>query len=276
MEPSSNGREVAAGGARGAPEPAADGEEASESPLTVTDVVQRGTGLACRFDMTLGVAGRHVRIVGLPARHILSYRKIAAAAVAEGLVLPYFRHANARWRGILSAAMERATFEPSLEGEEIAEAIVAEIRASLVRRDRGSRAEDLTSGRVVPEGDRLLVSPKAVVDAVRSRLVDDVLPGSVITEAAASRLGMREVRPRLPGAATRPRAWAFPTCAMAEPRSDEQAAEAAVGPAFDDRVGAAVWTGPGPRGAQRIANGRGHLRVGPLDREKENAPPRVR
>ncbi|MGH9323406.1 MAG: hypothetical protein ACRD3V_26425, partial [Vicinamibacteria bacterium] len=112
------------------------------------------------------------------------------------------------WREVLATAMEGARVEPWLEGEEIAGAIAAEIRALLESGPRGGGASGLMEGKVVERGDHLLVNPRALVRVVRSRLVDDVLPQATIAEAAAAHLGMRQLRPRFVD--VRPRAWAFP------------------------------------------------------------------
>jgi hypothetical protein len=149
--------------------------------------------------------------VGLPAKHVLSYARIEKAAMEEGTVLPFLRYGNRVWRKLLSPAMERARFEPWLEGEEIASAIAAEIRALLEgAAQRGERAADLMAGKLVRQGDSLLVSPRTLVATVRSRLVDDVLPQATIAEAAMTHFGMRESRPRFADSGSRPRAWAFP------------------------------------------------------------------
>jgi hypothetical protein len=153
-------------------------------------------------------------LTGLPAKQVLSYRRIEKAAAEEGVVLPYFRFADRTWRKILSPAMELARVEPMLEGEEIADAIVAEIRALLEGWNRGESASDLLAGKVIEQRDRVLVSPKTLVGAVRSRLVDDVLPQAAIAEAATAHLGMRQSRPRFSDAGTRPCAWAFPRTAL--------------------------------------------------------------
>jgi hypothetical protein len=178
------------------------------SALEVTDVVRYGMGRGSRIDLTIVSAGHRVRLTGLPAKHVLSYSRIEKTAIEEGLVLPYHRSANRAWRKVLSRAMEHARVEPWLEGEEIAEAIATEIRALLGGGPRGEGASDLMEGKVVEQGDHLLVSPTALVRSVRRRLVDDVLPQATIAEAARARLGMRESRPRFGDA--RPRAWAFP------------------------------------------------------------------
>ncbi len=186
------------------------GRRPAASALEVTDVVQHGMGRGSRIDLTIVFADRKVRLTGLPAKHVLSYGRIEKSAIEQGVVLPYLRFANREWRKVLSPAMERASVEPWLEGEEIAEAIAQEIRALLEDCARGESASDLTSGKVVERGDRFLVSPKTLVPAVRSRLVDDVLPQATVAEAATAHLGMRQSRPRFADARTRPCAWAFP------------------------------------------------------------------
>lgn len=100
------------------------------SALEVTDVVRYGVGQGSRIDLTIWRAGERVRL-RLPAKHVLSYGRIAKSAIEEGLVLPYDRSANRAWRKVLSRAMEHARVEPLLEGEGIAEAIAAEIRGLL-------------------------------------------------------------------------------------------------------------------------------------------------
>ena len=190
---------------RSGPEP--EGKEAI-SALEVADVVRYGTGRRSRIDLTICSAGRRVRITGLPTKHVLSYRLIAQSAVEEGLVLPYRRFADREWRKVLARGMEHARVEPWLEGEEISEAIAFEIRARLDAGPRGDSASDLKAGKVVQKGDRLLMSPTALVLAVRDRLVDDVLSRETIEAAAAKHLGMEQRRPPLPDA--QPRAWAFP------------------------------------------------------------------
>lgn len=177
------------------------------SALEVTDVVRYGIGQGSRIDLTIGCAGERVRL-RLLARHVLGYGRIAKAAIEQGLVLPYERSANRAWRKVLARAMGQARVEPLLEGEEIAGAIAAEIQGLLGDSHRGDSASDLVEGKVVKQGDHLLVSPAALVRSVRRRLVDDVLPQATIAEAAAAHLGMRESRPRF--ADTRPRARAFP------------------------------------------------------------------
>ena len=177
------------------------------SALQVSDVVRYGRGARSRIDFTIGCSGRRVRL-RLPARDVLSYGRIGKAAMQEGMVLPYERSANRAWRKVLARAMERARAEPLLEGEEIAEALSEEIQVLLEGGPRGESAFDLMAGKVVELGDRLLVSPKSLVLAVRKRLLDDVLSQATIAEAAAAHLGMRELRHRFPDA--RPRAWAFP------------------------------------------------------------------
>jgi hypothetical protein len=178
--------------------------------LEVTDVVQHGTGRGSRIDLTLVLAGRRVRLTGLLATHVLSYGRIEKSAIEQGVVLPCFRSANRVWRTVLAPAMEQVRIEPSLEGEEIAEAIAAEIRSWLDGCHRGDNALDLIAGKVIEQGGRLVVSPRALVRAVRSRLVDDVLAQATIAEAAAAELGMRQSRPRFADGGPRPRAWTFP------------------------------------------------------------------
>jgi hypothetical protein len=146
--------------------------------------------------------------------------------------------------------MEYARVEPWLEGEEIADAIATEKRERLVGCHRGDGAFYLMVGKAPKQGDPLLVSPKALVRAVRSRLVDDVLAQATIAEAAAAHLGMREARPRFADA--RPRAWAFPlplaasreSCEAGALRLDEGAAsmpvEESAGQARVDRASEAA------------------------------------
>jgi hypothetical protein len=183
-------------------------ERASGSPLEVVDVVRHGLGRGSRLDLTILSAGRRVRLTGLCAKHVLSYRRIEEAAMEQGLVLPWLRPANRVWRRFLAPAMEQARTEPWLEGEAIEEAIQAEIGALLEDLERGESASDLMEGKAVEQEEHMLVSPTALVGWVRKRLVDDVLPRATIAEAAAAHLGMRQVRPRF--ADGRPHAWAFP------------------------------------------------------------------
>jgi hypothetical protein len=186
--------------------------------LEVTDVVRYGVGVGSRIELTLGTADHSVR-VRLRATDVLSYSRIAKAAMEQGLVLPYERSANRAWRKILARAMERARFEPLLEGEEIADAVAEEIQALLEAGARGESFSDLVAGKVVEVKDRLLVSPKSMVLAVQRRLVDDVLSQAMVAESAAAHLGMREERHRFPEG--RPRAWSF---RLPPPRASESRA----------------------------------------------------
>jgi hypothetical protein len=175
--------------------------------IEVTDVIRYGVGAGSRIELAIGTAGHLVRL-RLLAKDVLSYGRIAKAAMEQGLVLPYERSANRAWRKVLARAMERARFEPLLEGEEIADAVAEEIKALLEAGARGESASDLTAGKVVEVEKHLLVSPNSVVLAVRRRLVDDVLSKAMVAESAVAHLGMRQVRHRF--ADSRPRAWAFP------------------------------------------------------------------
>lgn len=203
-------------------------EGGSPLSLEVREVVRRGAGRGTRIDLTVVLGERSVRLKGVRARHVLSYDRISKLAVEQGgVVLPHFRSADRVWREILAPAMEAARCEPSLEGEEIVDAIVAEIRALLHRDRSGTGASDLREGKSVEWQGRLLVSPMALVQAVRRRLVDDRLPKATIAEVAMSELGMREARPRL-AEDVRPRAWAFPAqvAARSERREGERAPDA--------------------------------------------------
>ena len=196
------------------------GEEGPGAPgpngsplLEATGVVRYGTGAGSRFDLTVVAGTDRVPLTGIAARHLLHYGRIRKYAIEQGVVLPFLRHGNELWAEALSPAMRDARVEPSLEGEQIAEAVAAEIRLHLAVARRGADASDLAEGKVVPQGDRLLVSPTALVVAVRRRLLDDVLPRATIGEVAASRLGMRELRPRFRNG--RPCAWSFPLSLLA-------------------------------------------------------------
>ena len=111
------------------------------SALEVTDVVRYGMGRGSRIDLTIGCAGNRVRL-SLPAKHVLSYGRIAKSAIEGGLLLPYDRSANRAWRKVLSRAMEHAPVEPWLEGEEIAGAIATEMREPLDGCHRGENEFD--------------------------------------------------------------------------------------------------------------------------------------
>ncbi|MGH9333096.1 MAG: hypothetical protein ACRD21_05030, partial [Vicinamibacteria bacterium] len=195
--------------------------------------------------------------------------------------LPYLRSAHRVWREVLATAMEGARVEPWLEGEEIADAIAAEIRALLEDCHRGEGASDLAEGKVVKQGDRLLVSPRALVRVVRSRLVDDVLPQATIAEAAAAHLGMRQLRPRFVD--VRPRAWAFPL-PLASARENREVGELRLDEGASSKPGeekevlgdAQEWSerGAGAGEANRIrSTDRGASVASPLPTEKYELDP---
>jgi hypothetical protein len=139
---------------------------------------------------------------------VLSYRRIRERAMDRGLFLPWLHCGNEVWSEALSVAMENARFEPSLEGEEIGEAIAEELLVLLREHSRSNEVADLLSGKAVVQGKKLLVRPTTLVEALQSRLVDDVVSQTTIREAAVSRLRMQVSRPRL--GSGRLYAWAFP------------------------------------------------------------------
>jgi hypothetical protein len=83
------------------------------SALTVTDLVQHGSGRSSRFDLTVSYEGRTVRLKRIPVEEVLTYRRIRELAVGYGVLLPWYASGN---REALSRAMESARFEMSLEG----------------------------------------------------------------------------------------------------------------------------------------------------------------
>jgi hypothetical protein len=192
--------------------------------VRVSEIVQYGEGQGSRIDLTIEVSGRRVRLTRLRASDTMSYRKIRQKAIQQRTALPFFRDGDEVWSEAFCAAMKRARFEPLLEGEDVAEAIAAEIVALLKLRERGRDAADLKAGKVIKRRDQerkpcLVMSPDVVAEHVRRRLVDDVLPRATIVEAAKSLLGMRGMRPHFPDA--RPGGWAFPLPLPATRELDE-------------------------------------------------------
>jgi hypothetical protein len=82
---------------------------------------------------------------------------------------------------------------------------------------RATKPEELATGAVLADGDRLIVATDALLRLVRRALPDDRFERGDVARVARS-LGVVD-RPHLPDG-TRPRGnWSFPAAAAAEPTS---------------------------------------------------------
>jgi hypothetical protein len=199
MKSWANGLERGAKTAQGELE--AEPEDAAAAPLRIPEFVQYGTGRGSRVDLTIEFPGGRVRVTGVRAKDVVSYRKIKQAAMEQGAVLPFFPNGDEVWTAVLTAGRAHARKEALLEGEEIFEAIAEGICKMLEDSERGRDAGDFRAGKgievVLDERPHLLVCPSVLVRRLRRVRVDDRPPRATIEEAAARLLAKRTARPWL-------------------------------------------------------------------------------
>lgn len=146
------------------------------APLRIGRLVhyRRARSLGGHYDLEVSTVRGSVVIRGVPGKELRSYSSIAARTLDGGLLLPDLpkRRASAIWLGVLEEALSRReTVELPAAGEDEV-AIEDEIRAVVDSASRGEGVDGLDQGELVEVGDEALITPKALVRAVRDALQD--------------------------------------------------------------------------------------------------------